>query len=192
MGNGNIAKRAKNHNRLRTVGSCIRILERNVVVGTIANDERGYIPNWVGSLFGVLFITQGPVLSLSQKRKQNTLHPRHPPRKEALMTTKIYFTIAGMNFRYGTAVAERGMTVTLQKDPTNEYDHEAIKVNLPGLGQVGWVANSVGTVLGESYSAGRLYDKIGDTAEGTIEYVTSRGVVCALTLSADPDSAAEI
>ena len=101
------------------------------------------------------------------------------------MTTKIYFTIAGMNFRYGTAVAERGMTVTLQKDPANEYDHEAIKVNLPGLGQVGWVANSVGTVLGESYSAGRLYDKIGDTAEGTIEYVTPKGCVCALTPPAD-------
>lgn len=108
------------------------------------------------------------------------------------MTTTIYFTIAGMNFRYGTAVAERGMTVTLQKDPANEYDHEAIKVNLPGLGQVGWVANSVGTVLGESYSAGRLYDKIGDTAEGTIEYVTPRGVVCALALPADPIPAAEI
>ena len=108
------------------------------------------------------------------------------------MTTKIYFTIAGMNFRYGTAVAERGMTVTLQKDPANEYDHEAIKVNLPGLGQVGWVANSVSTVLGESYSAGRLYDKIGETAEGTVEYITPRGVVCALMLSANAIPVAEI
>ena len=96
------------------------------------------------------------------------------------MTTKIYFTIAGMNFRYGTAVAERGMTVTLQKDPVNEYDHEAIKANLPGLGQVGWVANSVGTVLGESYSAGRLYDKIGDTAEGTVRFNLDKGVLCSL------------
>ena len=96
------------------------------------------------------------------------------------MTNKIYFTIAGMNFRYGTEFAERGMTVTLEKDPKNEYDKEAIKVNMPGLGQVGWVANSVGTVLGDCYSAGRVYDKIGDTAEGTVLYVLEKGVLCYL------------
>ena len=33
-----------------------------------------------------------------------------------------------------------------------------------------YVANSPYTVAGESYSAGRLYDKIGDTAEGTVLY----------------------
>ena len=65
------------------------------------------------------------------------------------MLNKIYFTIAGMNFRYGMEFAEKGMAVTLEKDPKNEYDKEAIKVNMPGLGQVGWVANSVGTVLGD-------------------------------------------
>ena len=76
----------------------------------------------------------------------------------------ISFTIAGMNFRYGTEFAKEGMTVELVKDPANEYDHEAIKVNMPGLGQIGWVANSVGTVLGDCYSAGRIFDKIDDTA----------------------------
>ena len=34
------------------------------------------------------------------------------------------------------------------------------------------------TELGDSYSAGRLYDKIGDTAEGTVLYVLPRGVLC--------------
>ena len=38
------------------------------------------------------------------------------------------------------------------------YDKEAISVNLAGLGKIGYVANSPYTVLGESYSAGRLYD----------------------------------
>ena len=104
------------------------------------------------------------------------------------MTRTIYFTIAGMNFRYGRDFAERGMAVTLEKDPANEYDKEAIKVNMPGLGQIGWVANSVGTVLGECYSAGRIYDKIGDTAEATIAYVTQKGCVCEMTVGDECES----
>ena len=53
-----------------------------------------------------------------------------------------------------------------------------IKVELEGLGHVGYVANSPYTVAGESYSAGRLYDKIGDTARGTVLYVLPKGVLC--------------
>ena len=40
------------------------------------------------------------------------------------------------------------------------------------------MANSTYTVLGESMSAGRLYDKIGDKAEGKVVLVTERGVLC--------------
>lgn len=50
------------------------------------------------------------------------------------------------------------MVVYLKKDKDNEYDKEAISVNLAGLGKIGYVANSPYIVLGESYSAGRLYD----------------------------------
>ena len=59
---------------------------------------------------------------------------------------------------------EQKMKVKLVKEPDNEYDKEAIKVEMPGIGHIGYVANSPYTVVGESYSAGRLYDKIGDTA----------------------------
>ena len=52
----------------------------------------------------------------------------------------------------------------LEKEPDNEYDKEAIKVTYEGLGKIGYVANSSYTVIGESMSAGRLYDKIGDAA----------------------------
>lgn len=41
------------------------------------------------------------------------------------------------------------------------------------------------TVVGESYSAGRLYDKIGDEATGTVLYVLPKGVLCVLDLSGD-------
>jgi hypothetical protein len=45
---------------------------------------------------------------------------------------------------------------------------------------IGYVANSPYTVLGESMSAGRLYDKIGDEAAGKVLYVLPRGVLCVL------------
>ena len=95
-------------------------------------------------------------------------------------TMKIWFTIAGTNHHFGDEFFEKGMTVRLEKEPDNEHDREAIKVMLEGLGLVGYVANSTFTVLGESYSAGRLYDKIGDTASGTIRYVLDKGVLCVL------------
>ena len=91
---------------------------------------------------------------------------------------KLYFTVAGTNHHYGTKFMEPGMEVNLVKEPDNEYDKEAIKVEMPGLGLVGYVANSPYTVQGESMSAGRLYDRIGDTAVGKILYVLPQGVLC--------------
>ncbi len=93
---------------------------------------------------------------------------------------KIYFTITGTKFRFGTDFMKSGMKVRLEKEPDNQHDREAIKVTMKGLGLVGYVANSVGTVIGESWSAGRVYDKIGDTARGKVLYVLDNGVLCVL------------
>lgn len=94
--------------------------------------------------------------------------------------SEIYFTIAGTNHYYGHDFVEPKMEVKLVKEPDNEHDREAIKVEMPGVGLMGYVANSPYTVIGESFSAGRLYDKIGDTALGTVLYVLPRGVLCVL------------
>ena len=91
---------------------------------------------------------------------------------------RIYFTIAGTKHHHGQQFLEKDMKVRLEKEPDNEVDSEAIKVMLEGLGLIGYVANSPYTVAGESWSAGRLYDKIGDTAEGTVLYVLDKGVLC--------------
>jgi hypothetical protein len=93
---------------------------------------------------------------------------------------KMYFTITGTCFYHGKDFFEKGMTVKLVKDPDNEYDKEAIRVELEGLGLVGYVANSPRTVVGESFSAGRLYDKIEDTAEGTVLFNVEDGVLCCI------------
>ena len=91
---------------------------------------------------------------------------------------RTYFTITGTNHYHGQDFLKTGIPVHLVKEPDNKYDSEAIKVELEGLGHVGYVANSPYTISGESYSAGRLYDKISDTAEGTVLYVLPRAVLC--------------
>jgi hypothetical protein len=95
---------------------------------------------------------------------------------------KIYFTIAGTNHHYGQEFFEAKQEVKLVKEPDNEYDKEAIKVEMDGLGLVGYVANSPYTVQGESMSAGRIYDRIGDTAIGIVKYVLPQGILCKLVV----------
>ena len=91
---------------------------------------------------------------------------------EDITMEEIYITISGAEFRYGIEFLEKGMTVKLVKEPDNQYDNEAIKVELKPFGTIGYVANSVKTVIGECYSAGRLYDKIENEAEAEIAYLT--------------------
>lgn len=91
---------------------------------------------------------------------------------------EMYFTIAGCNHYFGSDFMEKGMKVKLIKKPDNEHDKEAIQVKIKGFGKVGYVANSPYTVKGESMSAGRLYDRIGNKAKGKVVFVVDGGVIC--------------
>ena len=93
---------------------------------------------------------------------------------------KTYFTIAGTSHYHGTSFMKKGMKVKLIKEPENDFAKEAIRVEMDGLSQVGYVANSSFTVQGDSMSAGRIYDKIGKKAIGKILYVTPTYVICKL------------
>ena len=90
----------------------------------------------------------------------------------------LFFTLTGCSHYFGTEFLKKGMTLKLKKEPDNEYDHEAIRVKLKGLGKIGYVANSAYTVKGESMSAGRLYDKIGKKAKAKVVYVIPGGAIC--------------
>lgn len=100
---------------------------------------------------------------------------------EEVTMDEMYFTIAGCKHYFGSDFMEKGMKVKLVKEPENEYDKEAIMVKVKGLGKVGYVANSPYTVKGESMSAGRLYDKLGNKAGGKVMFVVDGGVVCRIT-----------
>ena len=64
---------------------------------------------------------------------------------------KYYVTLTGLNYRFGT-------------QPFT----------------VGQKANSTHTVLGDCYSAGRIYDKIGAAATAKVKYVLANAVVCSV------------
>lgn len=91
-----------------------------------------------------------------------------------------YITVTAMHRYCGTEFLkdEKGTQVLLEKEPDNKYDTEAIKVKLPGVGTIGYVANSVHTVCEDCMSAGRLYDKIPDTAKATILYILPNALIC--------------
>ena len=91
---------------------------------------------------------------------------------------KIFITLTGTKYYHGNDFLKPGMKVKLTKEPDNEYDKEAIKVSMKGIGDIGHVANSTYTVMGNSMSAGRLYDKIGDKATAKIVLVTPHGTIC--------------
>ena len=67
----------------------------------------------------------------------------------------------------------------IKRKKGNEYDKEAIKVTYEGLGKIGYVANSSYTVIGDSMSAGRIYDKIGKKAK--VALVTDHGTICSIS-----------
>ena len=94
--------------------------------------------------------------------------------------SKIYFTLTGTKHYYGQDFLKKGMKIYLEKERDNEYDKEAIKVTCEGLGKIGYIANSSYTVIGDSMSAGRIYDKIGDTAKAKVVLVTDYGIICRL------------
>lgn len=95
--------------------------------------------------------------------------------------SKIYFTLTGTSHYFGKEFLKKGTKIRLEKEPDNEYDKEAIKVTYKGLGKIGYVANSSYTVIGDSMSAGRIYDKIGNIAKAKVVLITERGTICSLS-----------
>jgi len=98
--------------------------------------------------------------------------------KGGFIMSSCYITVTGLKHYHGSDFIEPKMTLKLTKEPDNEHDREAIRVDLKGLGKIGYVANSPYTVQGESFSAGRLYDRIGDTAEATVKLILPGGLLC--------------
>ena len=82
----------------------------------------------------------------------------------------------GFSHNNGTCSLLRNEAVQ-SRSGNKKYDDEAIRAQLPYIGTVGYVANSTYTVYSGTYSAGRLYDKIGECACAKIILITHSSAV---------------
>jgi hypothetical protein len=82
-----------------------------------------------------------------------------------------YVTIIGKIEQAGMIDLRVGDTVRLVKEPTNCADNEAILVQKSDDSVVGYVCNSVKTVVQGTYSAGRLYDKFDNCIAANIVFL---------------------
>ncbi len=73
-----------------------------------------------------------------------------------------------------------GTKLKLLKEPDNEFDGEAIAVEIENLGKVAYVANDVHTVIKGTYSAGRIYDKFEDTANAEVICIGENKIIAKL------------
>jgi hypothetical protein len=72
----------------------------------------------------------------------------------------LFVTITGMQHYMGKTVLKPGVLVLLVKEPDNDYDDNAIRVDLVPAGCVGYVANSPHTVIEGTMSTNRVYDSM--------------------------------
>lgn len=92
---------------------------------------------------------------------------------------KKYVSIVGFKYYCGKEPFVPGLMLQCVKEPYNPHDSEAIRVVLPNMPNVtlGYVANSVYTTANGTYSAGRLYDKVGESFPVKVKFVTNTVVI---------------
>lgn len=93
------------------------------------------------------------------------------------MKEKVFLKVAGIRKYFGNTPFIIGEYVTLEKEPGNPYDDDAIAVFSDKHGKCGYVANSVNTVLRGTKSASRIYDKIEGKYPAKVVYSTFDNVI---------------
>lgn len=97
------------------------------------------------------------------RAKSATSHTTKANQKKQSVDSPIYVTIVMGKQPYSDqTLMHPGAVLRAEKEPDNDHDKEAIKLSLPVGGICGYIANSTYTVAEGTYSAGRLYDKMGD------------------------------
>lgn len=98
------------------------------------------------------------------------------------MENNYFITITSTKHYYGMKPFEAGRIIKLVKEPYNEYDSEAIRAELPLIDKIGYVANSVHTVVKGTFSGGRIYDLFNAQTFAKVLFVTHDSVICSLIL----------
>lgn len=94
------------------------------------------------------------------------------------MKNELYFTVVGFSRYYDLKPFRIGALIRCKKEPENNYDGEAIRVSLPVIGTVGYIANSPSTMAGGTMSAGKLGAYVDDKFHGRVMFTTRTKVIC--------------
>ncbi|WP_407375345.1 HIRAN domain-containing protein [Methanobrevibacter sp.] len=95
----------------------------------------------------------------------------------------MYITIQSFDKLHGSKPLKLDGIVKLVKEPSNKYDTEAIACEMRHFGKIGYVSNSVNTVIKGCMSAGRVYDKIDEDYFAKIKFIAgSNAIAKILTL----------
>ncbi len=89
-----------------------------------------------------------------------------------------FITITGFKHYYGLRPFAINNLMLCVKEPENPFDNEAIKVVLPLIGKVGYVANSPETMANGTMSAGRIYDRVKKYFYARVMFTTYSKVIC--------------
>lgn len=98
------------------------------------------------------------------------------------MSGNPYITITGFDHYYGQKPLAIGQLVILTKEPGNSFDDEAVRVDMPFINTVGYVANSPNTKADGTISAGRLLGLFEDTAVARVSFRTRTKVIAEVLL----------
>lgn len=90
---------------------------------------------------------------------------------------EIFITVNAFSMFHGAKPFKRDAIIRLAKDKGNTYDDEAIACEMRYFGRVGFVANSVNTVVKGCMSAGRIYDKIEDGYFAKVKFLTKNEAI---------------
>lgn len=90
---------------------------------------------------------------------------------------ELFITIVGFSNYYGKEPFRIGAELICVKEPDNAFDSEAIKATIPLIGTVGYVANGVTTKANGTFTAGRVYDRVGDRFMVRVLFTTNTKVI---------------
>lgn len=91
---------------------------------------------------------------------------------------ELYVTVVGFNHYYGKKPFIIGNQFQCVKEPDNEFDTDAIKVEMPGFGTVGYIANSPNTKADGTLTAGRIYDRVGEKFNIQVMFSSFTKIIC--------------
>lgn len=98
------------------------------------------------------------------------------------MEDLMFVTLTGIGLKNQMKHLKVFDRLLLLKEYDNAYDSEAIRVEAPFVGKIGYIANSVNTKAKGTMSAGRLYDKFEEHCFGVILFVTAENAILKVEL----------